>query len=99
MKIINIKHNSKIYNIDITVPFNFVFICKVTNREWLNEKENRVEGYYIFDSYIHLTAEQIMKGWYPKETKFCFKDKDNDIIACIPLYNLKCKYVDETDEE
>ena len=96
MKFINIKHNSKIYHIDITVPFTFVFICKVTNREWMDEKENRVEGYYIFDSYICLTAEQIMNGWYPKETKFCFKD--NDITGCIPLCNLECKYVDKTDE-
>ena len=93
MKHIIIKYNSKDYLIDITVPFTFVFKCRITKREWRKETENVTEGYYIFESYIDLTAEQIMKGWYPEETNLCFKD--NDLTICIPLCNLECKYAEK----
>ena len=58
-------------------------------------KKNRVEGYYIYDSYIDLTAEQIMKGWYPEDTEF--RIKDNDIYVSIPLCDLECQYIEETE--
>lgn len=92
MKFINIKHNSDVCYIDITVPFTFVFKCNITRREWKEEKEDRVEGYYIFESSIELTAEQIMKGWYPENTNFCFKN--NDITEYVPLCDLECKYIE-----
>ena len=79
----------------MVVPFSFVFKCQVSRREWKEEQENRVEGYYIYDSYIDLTAEQIMKGWYPEDTEF--RIKDNDIYVSIPLCDLECQYIEETE--
>ena len=40
------------------VPFSFVFKCQVSKIEWKEKQENRVEGYYIFDTYIDLTVEK-----------------------------------------
>ena len=79
------------------VPFSFVFKCQVARREWKEEQENRIEGYYIYDSYIDLTAEQIMKGWYPEDTEF--RIKDNDIYVSIPLCDLEGKYIEEENKD
>ena len=93
MKHIRLKFVSKSHYFDMIVPFSFVFKCQVSKREWKEEQENRVDGYYIFDSYIDLTAEQIMKGCYPEHTVFCIKD--NDVYVSIPLCNLECQYIEE----
>ena len=87
MKHIRLKYNSKNNYFDMIVPFSFVFKCQ----------ENRVEGYYIFDTYIDLTAEQIINGWYPEHTEFCIKDYD--IYVFIPLSDLECQYVEEENKE
>ena len=79
------------------VPFSFVFKCQVSKIEWKEKQENRVEGYYIFDTYIDLTAEQIINGWYPEHTEFCIKDYD--IYVSIPLSDLECQYVEEENKD
>ena len=97
MKHIRLKYVSKNTYCDMVVPLSFVFKCQVPKREWKEGQEYRVEGYYIFDSYIDLTAEQIMKGWYPENTEFCIKD--NDIYVSIPLCNLECQYIEEENKD
>ena len=81
----------------MVVPLSFVFKCQVPKREGKEGQEYRVEGYYIFDSYIDLTAEQIINGWYPEHTEFCIKDYD--IYVFIPLSDLECQYVEEENKE
>ena len=97
MKHIRLKYNSKNNYFDMVVPFSFVFKCQVSRREWKEEQENRVEGYYIYDSYIDLTAEQIMKGCYPEDTEF--RIKDNDIYVSIPLCDLEYQYIEEENKD
>lgn len=97
MKHIRLKYNSKDNYFDMIVPFSFVFKCQVSIREWKEEQEYRIEGDYIYDSYIDLTAEQIMKGWYPEHTEFCIKD--NDAYVSIPLCDLECEYIEEENKD
>ena len=97
MKHIRLKYNSKNNYFDMIVPFSFVFKCQVSKIEWKEKQENRVEGHYIFDTYIDLTAEQIINGWYPEHTEFCIKDYD--IYVSIPLSDLECQYVEEENKE
>ena len=52
MKHIRLKYISKNTYFDMVVPLSFVFKCQVSKREWKEGQEHRVEGYYIFDSYI-----------------------------------------------
>lgn len=86
--------------IDIIVPETFTFKCNFYKRENLQEDEEyRVKGWYDYCGDIELTAEQILKHWYPEHTNFKIKDvvsneRGDKIIGVIPLSLLKCEYVD-----
>lgn len=86
--------------IDIIVPESFTFKCNFYKRENLQEDEEyRVKGWYDYCGDIELTAEQILKHWYPEHTNFKIKDvvsneRGDKIIGVIPLSLLKCEYVD-----
>lgn len=90
--------------IDITVPETFTFKCNFCKPENLQEDEEyRVKGQYDYVGDIELTAEQILKHWYPEHTFFKIKEyisneRGDKITDYIPLSFLKCEYADKEIE-
>lgn len=94
IKLIKIGFNSGGVVIDMTIPKHFTFKCKVPHRSVLEKDEEfRKKGVYDYDSYLLLTAEQILKGHYPDDTVFYF-NTDEEMEIRIPLSCLECRYVD-----
>ena len=87
--------------IDMKVPENFIFKCKMMVTENLQEDETyRVKGKYDYHGDIDLTAEQILKHWFPKDSYFEMKkltsnERGDEISTLIPLLSLECEYVSE----